>query len=505
MPKNNLINFAVVLSAIIIFFSKFMIYEYPDLTFLHADDYFYYLKTAQNAYELNFISFNGIYPTNGFHPLWFFVNYLVVAATDNSVMPIFYIISAIQLVTSFLTYLLSYRLMIILLGGNAIENTNKSNELFAVLTALGVSLVAMNLMIGAMEPVLSLPLLIYSFIYLFTRDLKSAKEQLIFGFICSLVVLSRLDSMLLYLLIGVFLFKYKGMNIKGLLTISLGGILLGIYLVYNMAEYGTLLPVSGMAKQLKTDWMAGVPSLGFLLSTFEDNIITGTITFFMGVFAIFIFIIKRKMFSANEKLIIIPSLTFPLLYIVIYAIKSGWPFWYWYHYIFTMSFIFSLFIIKKTLIKKIPFNNILNYLAVSFLLVWQILFMRNILPSENFILQDGIKIAEFAKEHKGIYAMGDRAGIVGFLIDSPVIHTEGLIMDRQYLEYIKKGDLDLILKDYDIDYYIAGGTKKTDSGWWVQEPIPIFDGMPFASTFLQDAPLDSLICHKWSTYIFKIK
>ena len=497
MPKNKLINFAVIISAIIIFFSKFVMYEYPNLMFLHADDYFYYLKTVQNAYELNSISFDGIHATNGFHPLWFFVNYLIVFVTNNSIMPILYLVALVQLVASFLTYIFAYKLIKEISFGD--------NENFAILVALGITIVSMNLMIGAMEPVLSLPLLIYSFYYLLKHNLKSTKEKLIFGFICSLVVLSRLDSMLLYLLLGLFLPKYKNINLKGFAIISLGAFLLAIYLIFNLTEFGLLLPVSGMAKQLKTDWMAGVSPFGFVFSTFEDNIITGTIPFLTTVFASFIFFIKRKVFTDKEKLLIIPALIFPFLFIIIYAINSGWPLWYWYHYIFTMSFLLSLFIIKKTILKKIPFNNILNYLAVSFLILWQILVMKNILPSENYILQDGIQIAEFAKNHKGNYAMGDRAGIVGFLIKSPVVHTEGLIMNKEYLDDIKNGDLDLILKKYDIDYYIAGGTEKTDSGWYVQEPIPIFDGMPFADTYLKNAPLDSLVCRKWSTYIFKIK
>jgi len=35
------------------------------------DDAFYYLKTARNVFEFGFATFDGVNPTNGFHPLYF--------------------------------------------------------------------------------------------------------------------------------------------------------------------------------------------------------------------------------------------------------------------------------------------------------------------------------------------------------------------------------------------------------------------------------------------------
>ena len=40
---------------------------------LFLDDSFYYYKTALNLFNYGVVSFDSINPTNGFHPLWFFI------------------------------------------------------------------------------------------------------------------------------------------------------------------------------------------------------------------------------------------------------------------------------------------------------------------------------------------------------------------------------------------------------------------------------------------------
>ncbi len=52
--------------------------------------------------------------------------------------------------------------------------------------------------------------------------------------------------------------------------------------------------------------------------------------------------------------------------------------------------------------------------------------------------------------------MGDRAGAVGYMASQPVLQTEGLMMDSQYLENIRKRrDLVEVLRGYGARYYIS--------------------------------------------------
>jgi len=78
------------------------------------------------------------------------------------------------------------------------------------------------------------------------------------------------------------------------------------------------------------------------------------------------------------------------------------------------------------------------------------------LPAQNTIYEAALRIADFADEHPGTYAMGDRAGLVGFLLEDPVIQLEGLVMDRKFLQNISaRRDLVDVLEEYEVDYYIA--------------------------------------------------
>ena len=45
---------------------------------IYVDDAYYYIVPAQNWWKLGFFSFDGVEPTNGFHPLWAWLNALLL-------------------------------------------------------------------------------------------------------------------------------------------------------------------------------------------------------------------------------------------------------------------------------------------------------------------------------------------------------------------------------------------------------------------------------------------
>jgi hypothetical protein len=76
-----------------------------------TDDAFYYFKTAQNITEGHGISFDGISPTNGFHPLWMLVCIPVFALARFSLyLPLRVLIIVLGILNAFSGFLL-YRIM----------------------------------------------------------------------------------------------------------------------------------------------------------------------------------------------------------------------------------------------------------------------------------------------------------------------------------------------------------------------------------------------------------
>jgi hypothetical protein len=72
------------------------------------------------------------------------------------------------------------------------------------------------------------------------------------------------------------------------------------------------------------------------------------------------------------------------------------------------------------------------------------------------IYEASLEIERFAQAHPGIYAMGDRAGRVAYLVPDPVVQTEGLMMDRNYLTNVERQvPLREVLAHYNVRFYVA--------------------------------------------------
>jgi len=90
----------------------FVLLSQPDnlLNWYRTDDAFYYFKTAQNIAEGNGITFDGLAPTNGFHPLWMLVCVPVFALAKYDLILPLRGIAAIQILlnaaSGYLLYLI---------------------------------------------------------------------------------------------------------------------------------------------------------------------------------------------------------------------------------------------------------------------------------------------------------------------------------------------------------------------------------------------------------------
>ena len=67
------------------------------LNWYSTDDAFYYFKTAQNIAEGNGITFDGLAPTNGFHPLWMVICVPIFALAKYDLFLPLRVLAAIQI------------------------------------------------------------------------------------------------------------------------------------------------------------------------------------------------------------------------------------------------------------------------------------------------------------------------------------------------------------------------------------------------------------------------
>jgi hypothetical protein len=192
-------------------------YNFPNIWF-KRDDAYYYFKVAQNITEGRGSTFDGINPTNGYHPLWMIVSIPIFAlARFDLILPLrvlLMVIAGFQAATA----VLIHRLV-------------KDNLSHAV-AILAASFWAFNFYIhlNVYEYGLETPLAAFSIVYFIYKLSRFEKEWRIttvkprqvveLALIAVLVMFSRLDLVFLAVIAGVWI-VFRGKPIRYLLPLDM--------------------------------------------------------------------------------------------------------------------------------------------------------------------------------------------------------------------------------------------------------------------------------------------
>lgn len=441
------------------------------------DDFYYYLKPAQNLAAGRGVTFDGTTRTNGFHPLYFL---LLTAASFfiHSLRAIFRLLWAVDLLSATAIFVLLRSIYARLTTDPFLPNA----------LALCVLLPCLRTLFMQMEVTLALPL---AFAFLATAFVPpqrySPSRCAALGFLAALTMLARLDAGILVLmfLIGLVLVsEYRSVftrrNMASFAITSLPLPLL--YFFINQHFFHQLLPVSGSAKQLRHGWF---PSHE-VVSSFHG---TSLLLITLAAASVTVGWSIRRHLRPQEKLFCITALSTPFFFFTVEMFLSDWKLWGWYLYAlrFAASASFLLFgiIISSDvipahweLVRQAAHRRWLPpalYAASLFLLVTSH-YKMDVFMVE--IQQAALRLNSFQETHPGKYAMGDRAGMFGYLSASPVLQAEGLMMDRTYLNHIRaQEDLRSVLASYGVNYYVAfTETKKESKGSCFHATEPVIAG-----------------------------
>jgi hypothetical protein len=299
---------------------------------------------------------------------------------------------------------------------------------------------------------------------------RSTWNACLLGLALSAMVLSRIDTLILG---GMFLAGILGsktlrrsISPRIILGIFLGLIPLLLYFLSNRIFFDTWLPVSGMAKQLKLSMRPSLLPLQMLVTYHSLMLIR---FFVVAAVAIALFPFAASKLSAMERVIYLSLLIFPFVYYTVLCFISDWGVWPWYWYPLRLAFLAScvVFCRLSTLagfLQRPMVAAVIAIAAIGELSAYG--WVR-----DGYDVDDAVKIAQFVDAHPGIYAMGDRSGRVGYLIHSPMVHLEGLMMDRPFLNYIKEeAPLRTVLVNYHVRYYIATSTRRYTGCFEAVEP-----------------------------------
>jgi hypothetical protein len=411
------------------------------------DDFFYYLKIAQNLAHGAGSTFNGIVPTNGYHPLWLLV---LTAFSFFTTRPKFILLflSLCSFTSAMGTYFLA----------RALIRRSKVNEIVTSALAAYISLYSLHLYRGGMEVILTIPLILG--VLLVTQHVnfwqKGAWHSTCLGLLVSAMVLSRLDTLMLAALLLISLLvhpatreKIRMPQIRGFV---LGATPLAFYFASNRIWFHTWLPISGMAKQLKTNHLPSNPAFKSLYSKTPLQLANVAVL----VLAIILLPAIYKRLSAIQQANYPIVLIFPFFYLLILSCLSDWQLWDWYFYSLRTSLCVAFILLCLwPPVSRLLQKRIIRIFATVVILAL-IFKTHSITGWREQLLQVAEEVRTFSASHPGIYAMGDRSGMVAYLLPQPMVQTEGLVMDPAFIADIRQQrPLRTALSRYAVRYYIA--------------------------------------------------
>lgn len=208
------------------------------LRWFTRDDAYYYFKVAQNISEGKGSTFDGINPTNGYHPLWMLVCIPIFAlARFDLVLPL-KILLLVMSALSAATGILIYRL----LGRAAHPAIGAFAAVYWALDFQNISRIykpGLETGIAAFFIIL-LAYKLFDFEQTWRKDNAVKKQLFLLGIIAALAMLSRLDLVFLAVIVGLWV-VLRGHPLRYFLPLDLlasaSAVLLAFILRLSMREY----------------------------------------------------------------------------------------------------------------------------------------------------------------------------------------------------------------------------------------------------------------------------
>jgi len=409
------------------------------------DDAFFYFRIAGNVVQNGFFSFDGLTPTNGFHPLWMgFLAGLRYLCPDPS---------------GYLS--LAAVLSILLLGLCGVRFALFARGRYSAPVQLVILLMLLRYLrdfsLMCMETSILLPAAFLLLISFNGLQRESGNGRLwTLGVLVALTTASRLDSALLCALLAVSVVATCGR--RALLPILLpGAVLLLGYAALNHSFMGTPASVSGMIKAsgfgFNRLFAAQLFQLGDPLGVRSP----------WGLYLLFLLLAFPVSFIKNMPSAARVSGVFLISFTLCQLFLSQWRLWYWYAYPAVIFLAFGLPPLLQRLYDRLALPARAGSVFAFFLLIvlcgscffWGLGYgevrpddfrRRNMLIALelNEILPDIV-----------VVAMGDRAGSFAYFFHGHVVQAEGLAGNADLGSAVRSGTLQHYLHSVGTDFILS--------------------------------------------------
>jgi hypothetical protein len=436
-----------------------------------VDDFFYYLVVAKNLAFHGASTFNGLQATNGYHPLWL----LTIA--------LLYRIFGVHL--PFFVALVVIIWLLVCGCYRALRRTQLSlsigRDAGLACALLSITFMAILSRTG-MEVSLALFWLSLFWERMATRPLErqTPAGALVSGLLASALVLSRLDACLVVAAYaGLTLIRPSGVRrtaVKQLFWFGAGLLPVAMYFAFNQIEFGTILPVSGLVKNLKSTWFPSTSVVSILRLPRLVNILFTWPS--ITLCALFLLQLLRGPYQAesanrpDQRRVQLCVALHPIIFYGVLSFSSDWPMW-WIWYLYPLVPVWAL--LGPALIARwIPFTRATALWFAAAVACGSLVIMLDGIGANigaTYALQRAFRLREFAAAHPGRYGIGDAAGMGSYLMPAPVVQLEGLVGDKAYVDRIRRQQpLLQALDELGVDYYVTVRTQPSGDCYDVREP-----------------------------------
>jgi len=431
---------------------------------LLSDDAFYYFKIVQNIVRGHGSTFDGIVPTNGYHPLW-----------AVCVIPIFYlfdtdpetpvrIVVASSCILSIGSLFLVYRIV----------QEHAAPDVAWVAVAACLLPNVLSAMLNGMETGLLLfaILVLIRVCYCKPIDDQTAgfKHFVGLGALLGVVTLCRLDAVfitvaavgLIAVLTGVLRLAIRACLLQ-ILALSLGfSVFVGPYFLWNLVNFGHVMPISGAVKttfpairqtvNLRGDMIYGAYLLGALLSL---TVIIATVDMLRGC--------RLRRILGSPLLMVTLGCTFHFAHALLFL---DWGVYWWHFAVYGLA----LAVAVSQFVHRLTASRPRLRMAVSRSLVVSLVIVACMMKSREMEIRTDrqrgwLAAAQWARAEtapNAVFAIKD-AGFFGYFSERRVINLDGKANGYDYREHLIAGDVHGYLDDREVGY-IADIAARYTSG-----------------------------------------
>jgi polyhydroxybutyrate depolymerase len=449
---------------------------------LLEDDYFYYAIIADKFVTLGKLTYDGVTSTNGFHPLWFGIVVLLRILAGGLNGAFYGMLTAAFLASMIAAYELS-RAFARALGASA-----ALAPAVAVVHGVATDIVVSS----GMETAVDVPLLLWLFVELARDGPVTPRRAAKLGAIASLAILARLDVALVVpmFFLGWLVFARPSFSRvwPAALSFCAAGLAVPLYAAFNLGAFGSVLPMSALAKQLVKHRGVNISYLRIAASgTLYGR--TAGITLVLGAVAA-VLLWRRPAGRGPALFTGALALVFAGVFFAINTL-SGWTFFGWYAYPLAPALVAALTLLgvyvaprlRGALSSQASAAVVVAAAAVAGVQGAYSFATRGPLysVSDNGLLAMSVELAETLRDRQGVFAMGAIAGFATYLLKQPVVQLEGLVGDRSMIDHVRREDeLGAVLAEHHVDYLIVSThhaiLEKRDGCYVVTQPNAEWSG-----------------------------